>query len=54
VAKIVLKALTSKNPHFRHLVGDDAFKLMGIRKNTSDKDFRKLVMESVLQYQQQR
>jgi NAD(P)-dependent dehydrogenase (short-subunit alcohol dehydrogenase family) len=30
VAKIVLKALTSKNLHFRHLVGDDAFKLMGI------------------------
>jgi hypothetical protein len=26
---------------------------MEMRKNTSDKDFRKLVMESVLQYQQQ-
>jgi hypothetical protein len=48
-----LKVLTSKNPDFRYLVGDDAFKLMEMRKNTSDKDFRKLVMESVLQYQQQ-
>jgi NAD(P)-dependent dehydrogenase (short-subunit alcohol dehydrogenase family) len=53
VAKIILKVLTSKNPDFRYLVGDDAFKLMEMRKNTSDKDFRKLVMESVLQYQQQ-
>ena len=51
VAKIVLKPLTSKDPDFRYLVGDDAFKLMEIRKNTSDKDFRKLVMDSVLQYQ---
>jgi hypothetical protein len=30
------------------MVGDDAFKLMEIRKNKSDKEFRKLVMESVL------
>jgi hypothetical protein len=30
------------------MVGDDAFKLMEIRKNKSDKEFRKLVMEGVL------
>jgi hypothetical protein len=29
-------------------VGNDAFKLMEIRKNTSDKEFRKLVMKSAL------
>jgi hypothetical protein len=30
------------------MVGDDAFKLMEIRKKKSDKEFRKLVMEGVL------
>jgi hypothetical protein len=30
------------------MVGDDAFKLMEIRKNKSDKEFRRLVMEGVL------
>lgn len=49
VAKAILKAIQSENsPELRHLVGNDAFKLMEIRKNTSDKEFRKLVMESVL------
>jgi NAD(P)-dependent dehydrogenase (short-subunit alcohol dehydrogenase family) len=50
VAKVILKALTSKNPpsESRYMVGDDAFKLMEIRKNKSDKEFRKLVMEGVL------
>jgi NAD(P)-dependent dehydrogenase (short-subunit alcohol dehydrogenase family) len=50
VAKVILKALKSKNPPLesRYMVGDDAFKLMEIRKNKSDKEFRKLVMEGVL------
>ena len=49
VAKAILRAIESENsPELRHLVGNDAFKLMEIRKNTSDKEFRKLVMESVL------
>ncbi|HZC50037.1 MAG TPA: SDR family oxidoreductase [Nitrososphaeraceae archaeon] len=50
VAKVILKALTSKNPpsESRYMVGDDAFKLMEIRKKKSDKEFRKLVMEGVL------
>jgi hypothetical protein len=30
------------------MVGDEAFKLMEIRKNKSDKEFRKLVMKGVL------
>ena len=51
VAKIILKCITSETPHLRYLVGDDAFKLMDIRKNTSDKDFRKLVMDSVIHYE---
>ena len=30
------------------MVGNDAFKLMEIRNNRSDKEFERLVMESVL------
>lgn len=49
VARAILRAIESENsPELRHLVGNDAFKLMEIRKNTSDKEFRKLVMKSVL------
>jgi hypothetical protein len=54
VAKTILKAITSKNPDLRYLVGDDAFKLMDIKKNISDKDFRKLVMESVIHYKEKK
>jgi NAD(P)-dependent dehydrogenase (short-subunit alcohol dehydrogenase family) len=53
VAKTILKCVTSETLHLRYLVGDDAFKLMDIRKNSSDKDFRKLVIDSVLQYHHQ-
>lgn len=49
VAKVILKAITSKNlSELRYLVGNDAFKLMEIRNNLSDKEFQKLVMKSVL------
>jgi len=50
VAKVILNVITSKNvqPGSRYLVGNDAFKLMKIRKNKSDKEFRRLVMEAVL------
>jgi NAD(P)-dependent dehydrogenase (short-subunit alcohol dehydrogenase family) len=48
VAKVILKAATSENPYLRYLVGDGAIKLMDIRKNTSDENFRRLIMESVL------
>jgi hypothetical protein len=50
VAKLILNAITSANtpPELRYLVGNDAIKLMEIRKNKSDKEFRRLVMEGVL------
>ena len=48
VAKVILKAATSENPYLRYLVGEGAIKLMDIRKNTSDENFRRLMMESVL------
>jgi NAD(P)-dependent dehydrogenase (short-subunit alcohol dehydrogenase family) len=51
VAKFILNVITSKNvpPELRYLVGDDALKLMEIKKNKSDKEFRRLVMEGVLE-----
>ena len=50
VAKVILKAITSKKvpSESRYLVGNDALKLMEIRKNRSDREFRRLVMEGVL------
>ncbi len=53
VATVILKAITSENlSELRYLVGNDAFKLIEIRDNLSDKEFRKLIMKSVLQFQQ--
>ena len=51
VAKVILKTIIPKNPLLksRYMVGDDDFDLMEIRKNKSDKEFRRLVMEGVLQ-----
>ena len=48
VAKVILIAAISENPHSRYLVGDDALKLMNMRKNASDENFRKLIMENIL------
>jgi NAD(P)-dependent dehydrogenase (short-subunit alcohol dehydrogenase family) len=50
VARVILNSVISTNiqPELRYLVGADAFKLTEIRKNKSDKEFRRLVMEGVL------
>ena len=50
VAKVILNAITSTNipPELRYMVGNDALKLMEIRKKKSDKEFRRLVMQGVL------
>jgi NAD(P)-dependent dehydrogenase (short-subunit alcohol dehydrogenase family) len=49
VADTILEAVTSDKPKFRYIVGQDASKLMDIRKNTSDEEFGKIVMNSVLE-----
>lgn len=49
VADTILEAVTSDKPKFRYMVGQDASKLMEIRKNTSDEEFGKIVMNSVLE-----
>ena len=51
VADTILEAVTSGRPKFRYIVGQDASKLMEIRKNTSDEEFGKIVMNSVLEAQ---
>jgi NAD(P)-dependent dehydrogenase (short-subunit alcohol dehydrogenase family) len=51
VANSILEAATSDKPKFRYIVGQDASKLMEIRKNTSDEEFGKIVMNSVLEAQ---
>jgi hypothetical protein len=48
VAKVILKIATSENPDLRYLIGEGAVKLINIRKSTSDENFRKLIMESIL------
>jgi short-subunit dehydrogenase len=50
VAKVILNAIISRDvlPELRYLVGNDAFRLMEIRKSKSNKEFRRLVMEGVL------
>ena len=51
VADTILEAVTPDKPKFRYIVGQDASKLMEIRKNTSDEEFGKIVMNSVLEAQ---
>ena len=45
VAKAVLDAVTSDNPHLRYVVGNDASKTLEVRKNMSDMEFGKLIMD---------
>lgn len=48
VAKIILEAVTSQDPKSRYLVGYDAMKMMEKRKGTTDEEFSRFVMDSVL------
>lgn len=48
VADMVLEAVTADNPKVRYLVGEDALKMMGKRKNSTDEEITRLVMNSVL------
>jgi NAD(P)-dependent dehydrogenase (short-subunit alcohol dehydrogenase family) len=47
-ADMVLEAVTSDNPKLRYLVGEDALKMMEKRKNSTDEEITRLVMNSVL------
>jgi hypothetical protein len=45
---MVLEAVTADNPKVRYLVGEDALKMMEKRKNSTDEEITRLVMNSVL------
>jgi NAD(P)-dependent dehydrogenase (short-subunit alcohol dehydrogenase family) len=48
VAEVVLEAITSQDPKTRYLVGNDAMKMMEKRNDTTDEEFGKVVIDSVL------
>jgi short-subunit dehydrogenase len=45
VAKTILDAVTSDNPHLRYVVGKDASKTLEARKNMSDLEFGNLIKD---------
>ncbi|CAN5342031.1 hypothetical protein BH18THE2_BH18THE2_12620 [soil metagenome] len=54
VADIILKSIMTNNPDLRYLVGTDALKIMDIREKIPNKDFRKLVMDSVIYHRKKK
>ena len=54
VADIILKSIMTNNPNLRYLVGTDALKIMDIREKIPNKDFRKLVMDSVIYHRKKK
>lgn len=46
VAKVILQAITSKNPQLRYTVGNDAATIIQARMNMPDKEFRKMVIQN--------
>jgi NAD(P)-dependent dehydrogenase (short-subunit alcohol dehydrogenase family) len=49
VAEAILRAITSKEPEFRYVSGDDAESIIKIRKNSTDREFENWVYENILQ-----
>jgi hypothetical protein len=48
VAKVILQALTSKNPQLRYTVGDDATTLIQAKRTMSDAEFGNLIKQQFL------
>jgi NAD(P)-dependent dehydrogenase (short-subunit alcohol dehydrogenase family) len=48
VANTILNAVTEENPERRYLVGNDAIELISARKNSTDKDFEKIIVGNLL------
>jgi hypothetical protein len=46
VAKVILQAVLSENPHLRYTVGDDADALIDARKNLPDVEFRNIIKKN--------
>jgi len=45
VAKVILKAITSKDPEIRYMVGNDAIQLMEAKKRMSDLEFEGFIKQ---------
>ena len=43
LAKAILDSVTSDNPQLRYVVGNDAARMMEVRKNISDTEFGNLI-----------
>ena len=48
VANVILRAIIEDSPERRYLVGNDAFELIDARKNSTDKDFEKIIVGNLL------
>jgi hypothetical protein len=46
VAKVILQAITSENPHLRYSVGNAAATIIQARMNMPDKEFQKMVIQN--------
>ena len=49
VAKVILQAVTSDNPDFRYVVGNDAVTTLEARRNMSDREFQNLIKKQINQ-----
>ncbi|HZD36221.1 MAG TPA: SDR family oxidoreductase [Nitrososphaeraceae archaeon] len=48
VAKVIVNAVSSNNPDFRYIVGDDAIQLIGAARSMSDREFREVMEKRFL------
>ena len=48
VANIILRAITEESSEHRYLVGNDALELINARKNSTDEEFEKIIVENLL------
>ena len=48
VAAIILRAITEESSEHRYLVGNDALEFINARKNSTDEEFEKIIVENLL------
>jgi hypothetical protein len=48
VAKVVLRAVTSKNPNSKYLAGKDAETLMESKRSMSEDEFNKMMKQNLI------
>ena len=47
VAKVILQAVTSDNPDFRYVVGNDAKMTLESRRSMSDREFQDMIKKQI-------